>query len=142
MTDEQLLDVLGQRLICTVRDSSIDALDGALNGKYRHIYAQELRRRHDKLDKQAHTFIQDLIPYVVDDVLITILQVLDAELAKRDEDREFELSVRSGAGHWVNPSALSDGLDAEFQGQDGWIDRFSQQRRDRLSQEVNAQLGY
>lgn len=141
MTDDQLLDILGLRLVRDVRDRVIDGIDGAVIGKYGHVYARDLKQQHEALDESAQAFIRDLTPYIVDDVLVTLLQVLDAELIKPNEQRELQLTVSDAAGQWINVSELSDGLEAEYAGQGGWIDRFSGQRLGGVTERVEKKIG-
>lgn len=127
MSDDQLLDVLGQRLVRDVRDRVISSYAEALGGRRRGLFAAALKTQTDTLDGQGQAVVQALIPQVVDDVLVTLLQVLGAEIFRVEEERELKLAVRLDGGTWVDSSALSDGLDAEYAGEAGWVERFSRE---------------
>ena len=127
---EETLETFGRIIVQKIRDVSIKQTDDTLKGLYKGIYARELQRvvTDESLDK--NTLLEMLVPYFTDEIITIFLQVLWDEL-------EIKVSVRTKAQDF-RLIELSDGLDAEYLGKDGWIDRYSNQRKDVMKENAEA----
>lgn len=141
MHEDKGLDLLGRRLTQSVRDVMISYLDAALSGQRRDIYAKQLYVRSQGLSEECRAFVDELVPFLVDGTLETFLQVLDVDLARNGERQTMSLRVRGEDGQWLDVAHQTDGLEAEYGGRDGWVERFSQQRPNLIQQRADRQAG-
>lgn len=110
------LDNFGKILISDVRDRTIDDIDRCIFGKYRSENAIRLSNEYLLLDKNSKSFVDKIIPFIVDYSLNNLL-----EMFEQNEDLELKLNGK-------NLVEESDGFAGELYTEDGWIQKYTKQR--------------
>lgn len=114
-TDE--LDILGQFLMKHLRDRGIGQVEGLLAGRWKAPSLEGLQRELRPLTPEQ----QDLVRRAVVSSLDTALHgFLFAIQEQTDLDGPIAITVRG-----ENVAQMSDGLQGEPFGEDGWFARFS-----------------
>src|SRR5512138_1067219 len=105
-----------------VRDEAISDWDMILDGRMKDEHSQRLRGEFARLDLQAQAFISTLVPQIVDTTLHHLLWTLEQVDTVR-------VAVETADEPVPDIKEVSDGLSGEVYGPDGWMARFSSQRR-------------
>lgn len=119
---DALLDHFGSTLVQRVRDKAIQDWDMILDGRMKDSNSLGIRHRLSGLSKEQLQIVSWLIPQVVDTTLHHLLWTLEQE-------ESIKVSVQVGAERLEDVSQSSDGLSGELPSEEGWIARFSKQRR-------------
>lgn len=112
-----LLDEFGKTLMSDVRDRTIRVFDKRIQGLMKDETSLRLYERISSLDNNQKKLIEDIIPMVVDLSIHNMLCMLE-------DNEDFALIKDS-----ENIAELSDGLSGELYTEDGWISKYSEQRR-------------
>ena len=112
-----LLDEFGKTLMSDVRDRTILVFDKRIQGLMKDEASLRLYERISSLDNNQKKLIEDIIPMVVDLSIHNMLCMLE-------DHSDFSLIKDS-----KNIAELSDGLSGELYTEDGWISKYSEQRR-------------
>ena len=123
-SNEQLaLDLFGEALISKVRDTQIQLWDKTLAGTVNHRNYKQVYTKLSKLfNAEQLSTLENLIPWIVDNTIADILGML------QEKHREIDIIIRVNGEVAQSLYAVSDLLNSELWGEDGWIARFSKQR--------------
>lgn len=113
---DRILDALGELLVASVRDESIERVAMMVRGEMKGETSEYVRGCLAGLDSRAIDSFVRVVPSLVDHVLHSLLAAVD-----ESEDVDFLIS---DAG-LVRASEESDGLAGELYGSRGWLERFS-----------------
>lgn len=111
-----ILNDFGKVFIRDVRDRTIEDIDSLISGKYKTQKAINLSKFFSSLDSSTKLFFNEMIPIIVDYCLNNTLEMFE-------QNEDIELLMKN-----QNINLISDGLAGELYTEDGWIQRFSQQR--------------
>lgn len=111
------LDKLGEMLIRCLRDKSIEQHDMLLAGKLRGKYIEDLQTRVTSLSIEQRSLLREVVVDVLD---VALHDVLFGFQDAHDRELGIEIVVDG-----VNAAELSDGLQGEPLGPEGWIAKFS-----------------
>ncbi len=117
---DDVLSYFGEKLINEVRDRTIRRFDMRITGKMRDENSQKLFKEVSELDENCIRLISRIIPQVVDLSIHNMLCMFE-------ENPEMEIQVENEC---INK--ISDGLAGELYTEDGWIQRFSNQRYEEI----------
>lgn len=110
------LDRLGELIMCSMRDQAIDKVEGLLVGHWKAPSSQSLQNELRDLPEEYRDLVRRCVVAAVDTGIHDFLFALHQAC----EDDELELRVDG-----ESIADLSDGLQAEPFGDDGWQARFS-----------------
>ena len=116
MTDSRL-DKVGEFVMTRLRDRGIDFADGVLAGALRAPALADVQAAIGRLSLEDRTLLRAV---VVESIDVAVHDFLFALGEASDFDTGVELRC---AG--VNVAEISDGLQGELFGADGWVARFS-----------------
>ena len=111
------LSEFGKILMSDVRDRTIRLFDKKLQGTMKDEESRKLYERTLDLIEEQKKLLEDIIPKVIDLSIHNMLCMFE-------DHTDFEI-VKDGE----NIVEMSDGLSGELYTSDGWIDRYSEQRR-------------
>ena len=110
------LNKFGELFINEVRDVTISSLDKMIDGTMKGITAQEIKEKFLNISNEYIEIVKWLIPKIVDINLHNVLFMID-------EYDEIELLFNQ-----ESLKCISDGLAGELYSEDGWINKFSNER--------------
>jgi len=111
------LDTFRSFIINNLRDKQIEHFKGLLDGKWRAKKVQELQSQLSKFSREDKKVLANL----VDNMLTaTMHDLLSAIQENNNLDNTVKVIVDG-----QNITDVSDGLQGEIFGDDGWIERFS-----------------
>lgn len=118
------LDRFGELLMRRIRDEAISDWDMILDGTMKDERSQKVRAELAGLDFDSSqvAFIRWLIPQVVDTTLHHLLWTLEQE-------ETVNVAVKTEGAEIASLREASDGLAGELYSEDGWIARFSKERK-------------
>jgi hypothetical protein len=111
------LDRFGKFLIEHLRDAPLDDLQRLLDGKMKAPAFRSLQVALGELDSKTIGAVRECVVTILNTAMHDFLFALTEAT-----DRKGDVLVTSGG---VNVAAVSDGLQGEPYGEDGWIARFS-----------------
>ncbi|UQN05164.1 hypothetical protein [Deinococcus sp. QL22] len=117
---DAVLDRIG-RLFVDARDATISNYDRYTSDKPGGKYGQFINGIYQGIGDDSKEAFAALLPCIVDETLRIVLQLLDERLDRILLKVEEEGVERS-------PYDFTDALEAEYDPEDGWVHRFSQQR--------------
>jgi len=117
--DNEALDRFGELLVRRVWDPSIWEWTETLHGRMKGETAEQLRPDLSRLDRRQISFIERLLPEIIDTVLHNLLWMLEQE-------EDVDISVQLPNGTVPSLRDVSDGLAGELY---DWIPRFSSKRK-------------
>ena len=121
MTDNYL-DEFGKLLMSFVRDQVVHQLEGEINQKFKNDISKKISLIVNDQKIDCNQKITQLVPFAVDYTLHYSLWLLE-------DTNRFQLIYKSEDGTSVDLNSISDGLSGEILGEDGWISRFSTERK-------------
>jgi hypothetical protein len=116
------LNKLGELLICSFRDKSIEQHEMLLAGKLRGKHIQNLQARVGALSPEQRGLLREIM---VDALDVALHDVLFAFQDAHDRDLGIDIVVNGKSA-----AELSGMLHGEPLGPDGWIARFSKYPKD------------
>jgi hypothetical protein len=119
MNQKMLLEQFGLFLMREVRYRTIEQWEMILEGRVKGIYAEKAREVLLSRNIECSEVINKLIPHVVDTTIAFLL-------ASLDEQENIEIFVADKDNVSSNLRGISDGLEGELYGENGWFARFSQ----------------
>ena len=111
------LDEFGKFIITNMRDKQIDNVNGLLKGKWRAKNVKNLQKQLSKFNRDEKKVISDLVEDILNS---TMHDLLFAIQESNDLDTGLKVMMND-----KNVAELSDGLQGEICGDEGWIRRFS-----------------
>ena len=111
-----VLTDFGKIFIRDVRDRSIEDIDNLVSGQFKTQKSRNLSNTFYSLNSSAQSFLNEMIPIIIDYTLNNML-----ELFEQNEDIQLIMKNQ-------NITSTSDGLAGELYTEDGWIQKFSNQR--------------
>ena len=120
---ESPLDIFGTFLMTRVRDEAIKDWDMIFDGQMKDARGQRVHNEVKQLSSEARQFLRSVVSQVVDTTLHHLLWSLD-------EATEIKVAVHTREAYVPDIASRSDGLAGELYTEDGWIERFSTQRRE------------
>lgn len=118
---KDVLDQFGTLLMEWVRDWSIEELDNLIHGNEKAPEQKKLGRQFKSLSSVSEEALEKLVPIAVDITLHYFLWLIE-------ENQNLDLVLKTPNGIQSLKSE-SDGLSGELYSSNGWIARFSKQRR-------------
>ncbi len=115
-----VLNYFGQILMEEVRDRTIRGYDMRVNGKMRDSNSQKIFEEVQQLNDVQRQLIKRIIPQIVDLCIHNMLCMI--------EEHSNIRMLMDGE----SISEMSDGLAGELYSEDGWIQRFSEQRYEEI----------
>ncbi|ADZ85084.1 hypothetical protein QTL86_22675 [Cellulosilyticum sp. ST5] len=115
-----VLSRFGEILISDVRDRTIRSYDMRINGKMKDESSQKLYSEVEQLDITQRQLIERIVPQIVDLSIHNMLCMLE-------EHSNIDMQIEG-----ESISEISDGLSGELYTEDGWIQRFSNQRYEEI----------
>lgn len=116
------LDYFGEFLMTRVRDEAIEQWDMTLHGKMKDPESKEYAKAFKAMASDSRAIVESLIPKIVDTTLHHLLWALE-------QDEQISLTVEAGGKTIKRLQDESDGLSGETQGANGWVAKFSKQRK-------------
>ena len=113
-----VLNDFGKIFIRDVRDRTIEDIDSLISGKYKTQKSINLSNIFSSLDSSSKSFFNEIIPIIVDYCLNNMLEMFE-------QNEDIELIMKN-----QDLTSISDGLAGELYTEDGWIQKFSNQRYD------------
>ena len=110
------LDEFGKILINDVRDRTIRNIDSIISGKMKDSESQVIYKKISNFGEDEKLLINILIPKIIDFSIHNMLEMFE-------ENEKIELIING-----KNLAEISDGLAGELYTEDGWIQKFSEQR--------------
>lgn len=120
--EQEALDTLGRILMTRVRDKSVSEWDRIVAGEMKDASSRQIHSDLHQLGDASAAMVSRLIPAVVDTVIHHLLWTLEQE-------QRLDLVVRLEKASVSNLRDVSDGLPGELYTEEGWIARFSRERR-------------
>lgn len=115
------LDQFGEILISRVRDKSIKEWDMIIDGRMKGVSSDRIRNTLSCYNKTQIEALGVIMPQIVDTVLHHLLWTIE-------QSNIINLNIVDENGAACNIREASDGLSGELYSEDGWINRFSQER--------------
>ena len=115
-----VLSNFGEILMNDIRDRTIHGYDMRITGKMRDESSQKLFGEVQQLNDSQRQLIERIIPQIVDLSIHNMLCMVE-EHSNIDVQMDGE-----------SISEISDGLAGELYSEDGWIQRFSNQRYEEV----------
>jgi hypothetical protein len=110
------LNGFGELLMKDVRDISIRTMDKIIDGRMKGEIAKKIQEELETIDEKEE-ILKKIVPYIVDRTLDNLLFCLE-------QNSEIELLYEE-----ENIVQLSDGISGELYSDDGWIARYSKERK-------------
>ncbi|MGB3149112.1 MAG: hypothetical protein WBB27_00500 [Maribacter sp.] len=111
------LDEFGKFIIQNMRDKQMDNINGLLEGKWKGKDVENLQKQLSKFNGDEKKVISDLVEDILNS---TMHDLLFAIQESNDLDTGLKVMI-----HDKNVAELSDGLQGEIFGEEGWTQRFS-----------------
>lgn len=122
--DQKAADLFGELLMSQVRDHEIQFWDELLAGQTKYFnYRKVYEGLRQSLDAEQLEAVRDLIPYVVDNVIAHFLAMLE-------DGKKIEVAVHVEGETVSSLDEVTDGLESELYGEEGWIARYSKKGYD------------
>lgn len=119
MSDKELLNGFGRKIINSVRDQAIFEFEAILLGKMKSERAIKLHNELKKLDKHQIDVLKKYIFTSIDNVIYNTLDMLE------QNEESMRLLVSQDGNNERNIVEISDGLSGELFSENGWIEKFS-----------------
>ncbi|WP_411680974.1 hypothetical protein [Clostridium thailandense] len=121
---KNILDYFGERLICDVRDETIENWNLILSGKMKGVTANQVKEKISNFNQEQIEILKWVISKTIDSSLHNLLLMID-------ENDEIDVEIDNG--ETIDKiKEFSDGLCGELYTDDGWIKRFSKQKYDEI----------
>lgn len=120
--NELPLDIFGAFLMTRVRDEAIKDWDFIIDGKMKDARGQRIYQQVKELRPEDRELLRSVVAQVVDTTLHHLLWSLE-------DAKEVKVAVHTPEAYVPDIASRSDGLAGELYTEDGWIERFSRQRR-------------
>ncbi|WP_291581529.1 hypothetical protein [Clostridium sp. UBA6640] len=117
---KNILEYFGERLMREVRDETISSLDRMLDGNMKGLTAQQVKEKISMFNEEQLSVIKWLIFKITDLSLHNLLVMIE-------QNDDIKVLVEEN-----NIKEISDGLDGELYTEDGWIERFSNERYEEI----------
>lgn len=114
---DDVLSYFGEILIRQVRDRTIREFDKIVTGNMNDESSQKLFKQIQQMSNDHQEIINKIIPEIVDLCIDNLLCMLD------DYADDIKVQIEN-----ENISEISDGLAGELYTEDGWIQKYSNQR--------------
>jgi len=122
--EQQALDLFGKALMDKVRDPQIHLWDETFNGSVRSTTYKKIHQKlSQNLNDEQLATLGYLMPWIVDNVIAHVLGML------QDEHKNIDVAVRVDGQVVPSLYAVSELLNWELWGEEGWITRFSKERQ-------------
>ena len=119
---KEALDQFGRILMERGRDRTVVNWDKILDGTMKGKSCEAIKQRLAHLSPEQIEVVRWLVPQIVDTSLHYVLWALEQE-------NSISLLIKDEHGEMHNLREASDGLPGELYTEDGWIARFSKQRK-------------
>ena len=113
---EDHLNMFGEVLMKDVRDASIHEMDKIIDGKMTGEIAERIQCILKEKENTVE-IIKAITPYIIDRTLDNLLFCIE-------ENTDIEVLYKK-----ENVAVLSDGLSGELYSDDGWIEKYSKERK-------------
>lgn len=119
MSDKELLNDFGRKIINSVRDQAIFEFEAILFGKMKSESAIKLHNELKTFDKHQIDVLKKTIFASIDNVIYNTLDMLE------QNEESMRLLVSHDGNNERNIVEISDGLSGELFSKNGWIEKFS-----------------
>lgn len=119
MTELKELDNLG-RLFFQVKDVTNANFTAYFDGRTKGTRGLEMHSTFAPLSEQAQAVVRELVPEIVNETLVVLLQLLDKRILL---DGDFDLLIKTESGEMVSAYDFTESLGSEYEFNDGWASR-------------------
>lgn len=118
--NEEILNYFGEKLMKEVRDETISSVDMMIEGKMNGITAKQMKEKISCLNDVQLEVVMWLIPKIVDLGLYNLLSMIE-------QNNDVKILING-----IDIKESSDGLEGELYTEDGWIQKFSNERYEEI----------
>jgi hypothetical protein len=119
MLDKELLDIFGQKIICSVRDQAIFEFEAMVQGKMKSENTVKLNNELKTFDKNQIEILKKVVLTAIDSVIYNTLNMLE------QNEENIKLLISQNGKNEKNILDISDSLSGELVTKKGWIEKFS-----------------
>jgi hypothetical protein len=119
MLDKKLLDIFGQKIICSVRDQAIFEFEAMVQGKMKSENTVKLNNELKTFDKNQIEILKKVVLTAIDSVIYNTLNMLE------QNEENIKLLISQNGKNEKNILDISDSLSGELVTKKGWIEKFS-----------------
>jgi hypothetical protein len=119
MLDKELLDIFGQKIICSVRDQAIFEFEAMVQGKMKSENRVKLNNELKTFDKNQIEILKKVVLTAIDSVIYNTLNMLE------QNEENIKLLISQNGKNEKNILDISDSLSGELVTKKGWIEKFS-----------------
>jgi hypothetical protein len=122
MLDKELLDIFGQKIICSVRDQAIFEFEAMVQGKMKSENTVKLNNELKTFDKNQIEILKKVVLTAIDSVIYNTLNMLE------QNEENIKLLISQNGKNEKNILDISDSLSGELVTKKGWIEKFSKDK--------------
>jgi hypothetical protein len=119
MLDKELLDIFGQKIICSVRDQAIFEFEAMVQGKMKSENTVKLNNELKTFDKNQIEILKKVVLTAIDSVIYNTLNMLE------QNEENIKLLISQNGKNEKNILDISDSLSGQLVTKKGWIEKFS-----------------
>jgi hypothetical protein len=108
MLDKELLDIFGQKIICSVRDQAIFEFEAMVQGKMKSENTVKLNNELKTFDKNQIEILKKVVLTAIDSVIYNTLNMLE------QNEENIKLLISQNGKNEKNILDISDSLSGEL----------------------------
>jgi hypothetical protein len=108
MLDKKLLDIFGQKIICSVRDQAIFEFEAMVQGKMKSENTVKLNNELKTFDKNQIEILKKVVLTAIDSVIYNTLNMLE------QNEENIKLLISQNGKNEKNILDISDSLSGEL----------------------------